>query len=75
MPPRRSKRKSKSRSSQQTLHNNNLRTHLPKSNAGLAEQIVNAQALYGLGSVRTVHRDKSKLQRYSPPLTGDTGEI
>ena len=81
MPPRKSrktttksKRKGKPRSSRQTTDNGNSRLHSTNSNTGLADQIVKAQALYGLGTVYTVHRDKSKVQRYSPP-SGDTGEI
>ena len=82
MPPRKSrktttksKRKGKPRSSRQTTDNGNSRLHSTNSNTGLADQIVKAQALYGLGTVYTVHRDKSKVQRYSPPLAGNTGEV
>ena len=75
MPPRKSKRNSKSRSSQQKTRNGNFQPSPTKITTGLAEEFVKAQTLYGLGNVYTVRRDRSKVQRYSPPLAGNTGEV
>ena len=72
MAPRKFKRNSQSPYSQQTAHNGNLPAD---STNHKAQQFVKAQTLYGLRTVYTVHRDKSKVQRYSPPPVEDTGEF
>ena len=74
MSPRRSKR-IQSRYPQQTAHNGNLQGNSNSTNISVPEQLAKAQALYGLRSVYTVHRDKLKVQRYSPPPVELPGEF
>ena len=78
MSPKRSNRNSQSRYSQQAVHNGNLQVNSTKDNNRVPAQqlqVVKAQTLFGLKAVYTVHRDKSKVQRYSPPPVEDTGEF